>query len=91
MQTPKNYVKNLRREKSRNKVREIQLNQRDYKEFSILYHKFNSLGIPSPLTRGEDLFLLNYWPGGGWNANEIGVTATIFIFGVVVTAAIVEA
>ena len=67
---------------------EVPLNQRDYKEFSTLYYKFHSLGSISLLVGGECIFVLNCWPGGGWNAGEIGVTATIFMCGVV-TATIV--
>jgi len=69
-------VKNSRK-KSRSKEKEILLNQRDYKEFSTLYYKFNSLGSIPLLVGGEDLFVLSCWPGGEWNASEIGVTATI--------------
>ena len=35
------------------------------------------------------LFVLNYWPGGGKGADEICVTATIFICGFVITIVIV--
>ena len=87
-QTPENYVKNSRK-KSRSKEREITLNLRDYKEFSTLYHKFNSLGFHPPLV-GRGLFVLNCKPESGWNASEISLTATIFVCGVV-TAAIVDA
>ena len=37
-------------QKNHGAKREIPLNQRDYKEFSTLYYKFNSLGL-DPLSR----------------------------------------
>ena len=75
------------RRKNHGAKREILLNQREYKEFSALYYKFNSLSSISFLVEG--LFALNFWPGDGCNAGEIGITATIFMCGVVVMAAIV--
>jgi len=43
-QTPTNYVENPRRKKSRRKEREVPLNPRNYKGFSMLYYRINSLG-----------------------------------------------
>ena len=39
------------------------------------------------LVRGESLFALSLWPGGGWSTGVICVTATIFTCEFVVTTA----
>jgi len=43
MQTPNNLDENPQRGKNHGAKREIPLNQKDYKEFSALCYRFNSL------------------------------------------------
>jgi len=59
--------------------------------FIELYYDYNILYPLSSLVRGEVLFVLNCWSGGGCNDGEIGITVVIFMYGIVVTAAIVGA
>jgi len=61
MQMLKNYVKNLKRKKLQSKEREIPLNQRDYKEFSAFYYKFNSLGFDPLPRKKKSAFITEGW------------------------------
>ena len=57
--------------------------------FTELYCGYNLLDPIFFLIRGEGVFVLYCWIGGGWNADEIGITVMIFMYRVVVTAVIV--
>ena len=54
MQTPNNLDENPQRGKNYGAKREIPLNQRDYKEFSALCYRFNSLWF-DPLPKKKRL------------------------------------
>jgi len=57
--------------------------------FTELYYGYNLLDPIPFLVRGENLFVLSYWPGCGWNDDEIGVITVILTCEIVITGAIV--
>ena len=59
--------------------------------FIEVYCGYNLLNPVLFLIRGEGLFVLNYWPGGRWNDDEIGVIVMIFMSEIVITVEIVGA
>jgi len=81
------YVK-TQVEKNHKEKRENSLLSRSYSEFMELYCGYNFLDSVPFLVRGEGLFVLNYWAGGGWNNDEIGVTVAIFTCEIIITTAI---